>query len=424
MFHFAPRGLNEEIIPTEWVGIYQTATLRNDVAVGQFGEHVVSGAGPLPILEWTFTSTGGERELWIQYAALESRSLQIVVNGEQRAKHAAWEPTGGWKLSDQTYSYQCKVNLLDGENIIRIQGNGSIPNIRVVSICFLSDEKMDVDSRFIALRNLAEADQGAYTNLVCSDVADLNTFIQKMKARGLSSSSIKNIFDAYIDAHHRVQNEIDLLNGFGGPFNGERLRLCIVNDVMEAVSFSAFIETGAYLGTTTEHFARTGMPVLSCEAVLSNFLISALRLNRYNNAELFLLDSRRFMSQTLKSHASSYARPLFYLDAHWYDDLPLPEELNFIFANVDEYFVVVDDFEVPGSKYFYDTYSNGNELTFKFLMPKLDLSTKPVLMVPANASTEETGPRKGTLFIAPRKLYEERLSHIGRLKVIDPTPWL
>ena len=99
------------------------------------------------------------------------------------------------------------------------------------------------------------------------------------------------------------------------------------------------------------------------------------------------------------------------------------DELNFIFSNFRDYFVVIDDFEVPGSKYFYDRYESGKELTCAYVIPKLDLSTNPTFLVPANASTEETGPRKGTLFVAPKHLYDERLCHIGRLKVLNTDEW-
>lgn len=423
MFQYAPRGLDEEIVPTEWVGGFVNADTISDMTCSSFGENVLHQAGPQPSIEWSFASSGGEREIWAQYASLTSRPVSLTVNGERVTGSALWETTGGWRETEQTSCFQVMATLRDGVNTLRIDGTGGVPHIRSISVCHPQGAKPDVDARFAMAADLSRRNDAQLAGLQSGDFAQANGFIAALKGRGLTNRAMADLFRSYLDAHERVQSDITLLGGFGGPFNGERLRMRIVNDVSEAVPFSAFIETGAYVGTTTEHFARTGMPVMSCEAMLDNFLVSALRLSRYQNVALELSDSRTFLRKVLGQPSGALRCPLFYLDAHWFDDLPLPEELNIIFASLPEYFVVVDDFEVPGSSYFHDRYENGNELTFKFVMPRLDLSTQPVFMVPANASTEETGPRKGTLFVAPRALYEARLRHIARLKVVDVQPY-
>ena len=424
MFQYAPRGLDEEIVPTEWVGGYSNASAVADATCSVFGEHVLHQAGPHPSIEWSFASTGGEREIWAQYAALTSRPVSLTINGTHATSSALWETTGGWREPEQTSCFQLTTTLLEGTNTLRIDGTRGLPHIRSISVCYPQGAKPDVELRLATAADLSRRNDAQLTGLRSGDFAQANGFIAALKRRGLTSNAMVDLFRSYLDAHERVQSDITLLGGFGGPFNGERLRMRIVNDVAQAVPFSAFIETGAFVGTTTEHFARSGIPVMSCEAMLDNFLVSALRLSRYENVALEMSDSRTFLRKVLGQPSDALRCPLFYLDAHWFDDLPLPEELNIIFASLPEYFVVVDDFEVPGSRYFYDRYENGNELTFKFVMPKLDLSTQPVFMVPANASTEETGPRKGTLFVAPRALYRARLRHVTRLKVIDVQPYL
>jgi hypothetical protein len=41
-------------------------------------------------------------------------------------------------------------------------------------------------------------------------------------------------------------------------------------------------------------------------------------------------------------------RPLFYLDAHWYDYWPLCDEIRLISNHLHEAIIIIDDFEVPG----------------------------------------------------------------------------
>lgn len=423
MFQYAPRGLDEGIISTEWVGGFANAKFTRDIALGDFGSNVISSVGAAPAIEWEFASAGGARDIWVQYASFSERSARLLVNGVEVAANALWETTGGWGEEEQTFSFQARVNLETGLNAVRLEAAGAFPHLRSLSVCFPGDdERPGVQERYRRARELAEVDTAI--GLRSADFTALPGFIEALRARGLTPTAIESVFKQYLGAISLGQNKLNVLNGFGGPFNGQRLRLRIVNDIMEAVPFSAFVETGAYLGTTTEHFARMGLPVASCEAVLNNFVIAASRLCRYTNVDLHLADSRSFLKTIKQTRPELYKRPLIYLDAHWFDDLPLPDEINFISENIEEYLIIVDDFEVADSKYFFDVYSNGNELTFKYLFPKLNFDNDITLMVPRNASTEETGPRKGTLFVAPTKFYREKLNHIDRLKVVDPKPWL
>ena len=423
MFEFSPRGLDEELLPAEWSGAFADASSQSEFACSTFGASVFHGVGPRPVIEWTFTSTGGPREIWFQYAAADSRPMRLSANGQVVASHALWESTGGWNEVEQTSNFQVVAMLQPGDNVLRLEGDGATPHIRSVTTCFVAGDRHAVDDRYRKAKEFSAANDANHAGLVSGDFDDANRFITSLKRKGFTFATIASVFQAYVVANQRVQSEMHLLSGFGGVFNGERLRLRTVNDICDAVPFSAFVETGAFTGTTTEHFAKTGMPVLSCEAMLDTFLLASTRLSRYENVKLTLSDSRTFLRNVLLNERDILTCPLFYLDAHWNDDLPLPEELNIIMQGLEAYVVVVDDFQVPGSRYFYDRYENGNELTLNYLAPKLDLSTNPVFMTPSNASTEETGPRKGTLFVAPQKLYIDRLQYLTRLQRIDIMPF-
>jgi hypothetical protein len=61
---------------------------------------------------------------------------------------------------------------------------------------------------------------------------------------------------------------------------------------------------------------------------------------------------------------------LFYLDAHWNDDLPLEEELELIFSVHPHAVVMIDDFQVPDDPgYQFDEYGPGKALTPALITP-------------------------------------------------------
>src|SRR5437870_898363 len=52
---------------------------------------------------------------------------------------------------------------------------------------------------------------------------------------------------------------------FGGPLNSQSFRQRIYSDIMSRLEFKAIVETGTFRGTTTEFFAKSGLPVYSVE---------------------------------------------------------------------------------------------------------------------------------------------------------------
>lgn len=120
---------------------------------------------------------------------------------------------------------------------------------------------------------------------------------------------------------------------WGGAFNGQRHRQAIVAELAEALRFDEVVETGTFRGTTTEFLADTvGVPLKTVEFQPRYYHYSRRRL-RKRDVELALGDSRSFLRELASREGASSERVLFYLDAHWEEDLPLGEEMLIIAAH-------------------------------------------------------------------------------------------
>lgn len=200
-------------------------------------------------------------------------------------------------------------------------------------------------------------------------------------------------------------------------FNAQAGRKAMVAALVEATRPTCVVETGTYLGTTTRYLAETtGLPVHSVEASPRSWAIARRRLRRTNGVSLTKGDSRAFL-ESLSSSLSSSARPFFYLDAHWSDDLPLAEELTIIATTWSSWVVLIDDFAVPDDPgYGYDDYGPGKALTVDYLR---DAGVPDSSMfVPALASEQETGARRGCVVVASSNEVRELVTHLDLLRPV------
>src|SRR5262245_49387002 len=162
---------------------------------------------------------------------------------------------------------------------------------------------------------------------------------------------------------------------WGGSFNGQHKRRELFLSLIFSCRPAVIIETGTYKGVSTAFMAEASkLPVYSVEADARNFGFAKMRLRKHRNVQISLGDSRKFLMNFIRSEAGRYAgHPLlFYLDAHWGEDLPLSEELAIIFASVSQAIVMIDDFQVPYDVgYGYDDFGDGKALTRDYIAPAL-----------------------------------------------------
>jgi uncharacterized caspase-like protein len=113
-----------------------------DIEVGgglasQYGANVLHNAPPYGLrpnaAEWSFSAPAvGRYRLDIEFAALEKRPVQIVINGQIVRSDALNETTGGWSEQYQSFRPQGFYDLRAGENRIRLESASVFPHIRAL----------------------------------------------------------------------------------------------------------------------------------------------------------------------------------------------------------------------------------------------------------------------------------------------------
>lgn len=198
--------------------------------------------------------------------------------------------------------------------------------------------------------------------------------------------------------------------------NGQAGRKAIVRAVVARVAPTVVVETGTHRGMTARYLARvTGLPVHTVEVDAPTYARARRRLRHVANVHAQLGDSRAFLRDLPHAGVPETATVLFYLDAHWWANLPLVDELQIIEQTWREWVAVVDDFEVPGDPaYGYDDYGPGKALRPEYLAAA-GLSERR-LHVPALPGLRESGARRGCVVLGSPGRVDDALSEISLLR--------
>jgi hypothetical protein len=211
----------------------------------------------------------------------------------------------------------------------------------------------------------------------------------------------------------------ELLDHWGGPFNGQCFRQLMYLDLVLTCNFEAIVETGAFRGSTTRFLTQNsgGAQVYSCEYNARYFEFAKHRLRGISNLSLYESDSRKFIHQLSISRQST---TFFYLDAHWSEDLPLREEMDLILAKFDNFVVMIDDFEVPNdSGYGFDDYGPSKRLCLRDF--PLHENENIACYFPSRPSSRESGLKRGAVIFASRGL-QAKLDSVTTLTPIGTHP--
>ena len=202
--------------------------------------------------------------------------------------------------------------------------------------------------------------------------------------------------------------------------NGQRHRKQIFRDLVNACAFDAIVETGTFKGDSAAYMATTAnLPVYTSEVNPRFSLLARIRLRSLSAVHFFRGDSREFLQRLPIILEDRRRRLFFYLDAHWYADLPLEGELDIISQGWQSFVIMIDDFQVPGDEgYGYDSYGENQPLTLKRFSGVFQRH-RLVPFFPNLASGEETGIRRGCVVLAREKELVDILRHLPSLRKVD-----
>ena len=206
---------------------------------------------------------------------------------------------------------------------------------------------------------------------------------------------------------------------WGGPFNGQHKRRELFLSLIHTCRPAAIIETGTYMGTSTEFMAKVSkLPVYSVEVDARNFGFARMQLAKHRKVQLSLGESPEFLRNFIARDGAKYmGRPLlFYLDAHWAEFLPLSDELAIIFSSLSHAIVMIDDFQVPDDGgYGYDNYGLGRALERSYIAPQVK-QFQLAEFYPCTPSAVESGWRRGCVVLTNNRELIDKLSRISLLR--------
>lgn len=202
------------------------------------------------------------------------------------------------------------------------------------------------------------------------------------------------------------------------PMNGQAARLEMTREIFELCGIEQVVETGAFRGATTEWMAQFGKPVFSLEISPVYAAYTSARVKAYANVEVRNTDSVNGIAELARNTPACRLTTFFYLDAHWYDYLPLREELELVFGNFPRAIVMIDDFAVPDDPdYVYDDYGASKALTVELLG---EMRYSPyACFLPAARARFETGARRGSIVVA---CHPELLDALRRAPLLREWP--
>jgi predicted O-methyltransferase YrrM len=188
------------------------------------------------------------------------------------------------------------------------------------------------------------------------------------------------------------------------PMNGQRNRLRTSILLLEILKPEFVIESGSYLGTTTQYLAGfSSKKTFSIEINKEFAEVASSRLKsdiEQKRVEIVDGNSAQQMPLILRDINPRTSRIFAYLDAHWLEQIPLFEELQALLDWGGDFIAVIDDFFIPDDQgYGYDQYRN-----HRVDISHVPSSEKISVWVPSESSETESGARRGTGYIVSSNL--------------------
>jgi len=224
-------------------------------------------------------------------------------------------------------------------------------------------------------------------------IASLRCLKEKINTSSIFGARLMGCFDCfrYLPLGYNQQ----------WALNGQIKRQYIFAELIKLFHFSAVIETGTHIGTTTLYLHKqSGLPVYSAESDQRRGTHAKIKLLFFPKIRIFLEESKSFLEKLTALLPVHNNKLFFYLDAHWEDEIPIKEELTIIFDRWKDAVVMVDDFAVPDdSGYACQKWSKEKTLCVEYIKDII-MTFHLTLFFPLADSKSETGHKQGCVVLA------------------------
>jgi len=202
--------------------------------------------------------------------------------------------------------------------------------------------------------------------------------------------------------------------------NGDVVVQKIVQDVVRKNNIETIIETGTHVGHSTFFFSKTAKNVITME-INGTWLKQAKNyLNGLTNIQFFMGDSATILKEELAKLGNN--KVLFFLDAHFNNDLALDRELKAIAESKIVPYILIHDFKVPDRKDLgYDGWDGKD-----YSLPNIEHMIKDIYPQGYNFYYNQKSPsgQRGCIVIEPAKNSQRKVIYtamFGRFdEVHDP----
>ena len=182
----------------------------------------------------------------------------------------------------------------------------------------------------------------------------------------------------------------------GEAFAGDGLLEKEIKRLIGQYGIQSAVETGVHQGVTTRALAAMVPMVYAIEINDGFYAESCERLADVSNVRLYHGASPDVLPGLLPQIKGP---TLYYLDAHWHGNYPLPQEVETIALHDPQPVIVMHDMQVPGHPELHaDPQPDGSPYSFEWVRPGLEKIQMPWCHY-YNEAAE--GLKIGILFVTP-----------------------
>lgn len=171
-------------------------------------------------------------------------------------------------------------------------------------------------------------------------------------------------------------------------------------EIIKRRKIDLVIETGTYLGGTTNQLRQMAKNVITIEVNKDYFSKAYSNIEDHSNVQMILGDSPEVLNGIFENNFTKEISVLMLLDAHWMDACPLKQELAEIAKADIKPVIVIHDFLVPGTDFGFDSY-NGQPFTYEWLKPYID-NIYGEGKYKHYYNKMATGAKRGILYVEPK----------------------